>query len=338
MLPQCGLEGRLCRRRSHPAGRLCFAPLVALLLEAVEWEGLIPCSWTRSAACLAAPRAEPFLPKQAPCFAGMVQSVLGSVGPRPWPHPTPWPRAPGAGGAGPVGSLHRPHHRPRGSPLLWDGDRWSPCPFSTKQRPQHRKSDFMSSCSQGLTVLLCSIQPLLPGMNKEPKLGGEAAGPATAQVLCPLPPEEGRSPLSRPLVVGGGSTKKTVDTTMSSSSCFLFWFYVLGRCLLLKLLYLLYLFRVFSYWKALANLLWILRLVYFSVVKKGGARSFLLLLWDRYSPFPRKKYYNIEDRLHMEKPCFCTQTQPRSEPSRPFRQDWRWGRSLVCPPPRSCSE
>lgn len=83
----------------------------------------------------------------------------------------------------------------------------------------------MSSCSQGLTVLLCSIQPLLlSGMDKEPKLGGEAAGPATAQVLCPLPPEEGRSPLSRPLVVGGGSTKKTVDTTVSSSSCFLFLF------------------------------------------------------------------------------------------------------------------
>lgn len=40
----------------------------------------------------------------------------------------------------------------------------------------------------------------------------------------------------------------------------------------MKLLYLFYLFRVFSYLKALANLLWILRLVYFSVVKKGGAR------------------------------------------------------------------
>lgn len=105
----------------------------------------------------------------------------------------------------------------------------------------------------------------------------------------------------------------------------------------MKLLYLFYLFRVFSYLKALANLLWILRLVYFSVVKKGGARSFLLLLWDRYSPFPGKKYYNIEDRLHMEKPRFCTRAQPRSEVCRPFRPDSRWGRSLVCPPPHSCS-
>lgn len=34
----------------------------------------------------------------------------------------------------------------------------------------------MSCCSQALMVLLCSIQPLLlPGMDKEPKLGGETA-------------------------------------------------------------------------------------------------------------------------------------------------------------------
>lgn len=88
-------------------------------------------------------------------------------------------------------------------------------------------------------------------------MGRLQSGHSTCTVV-PFPPEEGRSPLSRPLLVGGGSTKKTVDTMMSSSSCF-FCFYVLGRCLLLlKLLYLLYLFRVFSYWKALANLLWIL--------------------------------------------------------------------------------
>ena len=72
----------------------------------------------------------------------------------------------------------------------------------------------------------------------------------------------------------------------------------------------------------LSALDFVLRLVYFSIVKKGGARSFLLLLWDRYSPFLTKKY-NIEDRLHMEKPRFCTLVQPRSEPCRPFRRDSR---------------
>lgn len=87
-----------------------------------------------------------------------------------------------------------------------------------------------------------------------------------------------------------------------------------------------------------------MRLVYFSVVKKGGARSFLLLLWDRYSPFPTKKYYNIEDRLHMEKHRFCTRAQPCSESCRPFRRDSRGVStcravgSLLRPPPHSCSK
>lgn len=220
LLPQRGLQGLQCRRPIHPAGWLCFAPLVAsLLLEAVEWEDLDHWGWTRSAVCLAARRAEPFLPKQALCWRGAVGPGVSRSKALAAPHPParssgggpPAPSTPGVWG-----------RRPRGSPLLWDGDRWS-CPFGTKQGLQHRKSDFMSCRSQGLTVLLCSIQPiLLPKMDKEPKLGGETAGPATAHVLCPLPPEEGWSPLSRPLVVGGGSIKKTVDTTMSSSSCFLF--------------------------------------------------------------------------------------------------------------------
>lgn len=54
---------------------------------------------------------------QAPCFAGMMQSVLGSVGPRPWPHPT-LAELRGQGYRRPMGS-HVHHRRPGGVPLGW---------------------------------------------------------------------------------------------------------------------------------------------------------------------------------------------------------------------------